>query len=231
MPPDLAAAVNREILSEPTGYVEFEGRILPRPRRQARRMSLRNVLVISGWGIGRMRQIGSTPYASRRSSVKVVIVGTGGELRLREICRRLTQNLVGLPQLAYLAFQRLYPVSDLGQETGTLVAVDLGLLDPFMQRLRNAADLFANRYHGRPSGRMIPLFIGNHPHRLFADLARKVVRRLACSDSAFSGVGDSDKSGAVYSRSARTKQNFRIHVRSRTLPFSPEVGMKVGVKP
>src|SRR5690606_41274035 len=47
------------------------------------------------------------------------------ELRLSKICRRLAQNLIGLTQLADLAFQRLELVGDLGRNTGTLAAVDL----------------------------------------------------------------------------------------------------------
>jgi hypothetical protein len=40
--------------------------------------------------------------------------------------------------------------------------------------------------------------IGNHPHRPFADLRRKFVRRLAHTGSTFSGVGASGKPGAVH---------------------------------
>ena len=116
---------------------------------------------------------------------------------LQQAQDKLAQNLVGLPQLADLAFQRLHLVSDLPRDTGTLAAGDIGLLDPFMQRLRNAADLFGNRYHGRPSERVVPLVNENHPHRSLADFRRKPVRRLARHGSTFSGAGASDKPGAV----------------------------------
>jgi hypothetical protein len=39
--------------------------------------------------------------------------------------------------------------------------------------------------------------IENHPHRSLADFRRKLVRCLARHDSTFSGVGASDKPGAV----------------------------------
>ena len=69
-----------------------------------------------------------------------------------------------------------------------------------MQRLPNAADFLGNRYHGRPSGWMVPLVIENHPHRSLADLGRKRVRRLACHGSTFVEVGADDEPGAVKSK-------------------------------
>jgi len=45
---------------------------------------------------------------------------------------------------------------------------------------------------------MIPLVIENHPYRSLADLGRKLVCRLAHIGSTFSGVGASDKPGAVH---------------------------------
>ncbi|MCK8455114.1 hypothetical protein, partial [Sphingomonas faeni] len=41
------------------------------------------------------------------------------------------------------------------------------------------------------------LVIENHPYRPLADFGRKLVRRLARHGSTFSGVGASDKPGAV----------------------------------
>ncbi|MEP9403715.1 hypothetical protein, partial [Sphingomonas sp. VNH70] len=40
--------------------------------------------------------------------------------------------------------------------------------------------------------------IQHHPYRSLADLGRKLVRRLAHTGSTFSGVGASDKPGAVH---------------------------------
>lgn len=64
-----------------------------------------------------------------------------------------------MPQFADLALQCLYLVDHLGRDTAALAAVDLGLLHPLMQRLRNAADLLGNRYHGRPPGWVVLLVI------------------------------------------------------------------------
>ncbi|MCK8458059.1 hypothetical protein, partial [Sphingomonas faeni] len=44
------------------------------------------------------------------------------------------------------------------------------------------------------------LVIENHPYRPLADFGRKLVRRLARHGSTFSGVGASDKPGAVQQR-------------------------------
>ena len=43
------------------------------------------------------------------------------------------------------------------------------------------------------------LVIENHPYRPLADFGRKLVRRLARHGSTFSGVGASDKPGAIQS--------------------------------
>ncbi len=102
-----------------------------------------------------------------------------------------------MPQFADLPLQRLHFLGHLGRDTGALAAVDLGLLHSFMQRLRNAADLLFHRHHGCPSGQMIRLVIENHPSRPLEDFGRIVVRRLACRGFTLSGVGASDRSGAV----------------------------------
>ncbi|MCK8458529.1 hypothetical protein, partial [Sphingomonas faeni] len=47
------------------------------------------------------------------------------------------------------------------------------------------------------------LVIENHPYRPLADFGRKLVRRLARHGSTFSGVGASDKPGAVQTDNAR----------------------------
>ncbi|KQN30564.1 hypothetical protein ASF00_07535 [Sphingomonas sp. Leaf34] len=52
LPPDFAHAASREVHGEHTGYLGFEGDILPRLRRQARWIpSLRDVFVVGGWGV------------------------------------------------------------------------------------------------------------------------------------------------------------------------------------
>ena len=51
--------------------------------------------------------------------------------------------------------------------------------------------------HRRPARGMLAFVIQNHPHRAGAHLGRELVGRLACHGSTFSGVGASDKPGAV----------------------------------
>src|SRR3546814_4147744 len=87
-------------------------------------------------------------------------------------------------------------VGDFGRNAGTLAAVHLGLLHP-VKRLRHAANLLRDRHHRRPSRGMISLVVENHPYRGLADFRHKLVRCLAYTGSTFSGVGASDKPGAV----------------------------------
>jgi hypothetical protein len=65
------------------------------------------------------------------------------------------QRLISLPKLAVLPFEGLQPVGHLGRNAGPLPAVNLGLLDPVMQRLRCTADLARNRGHRRPARPML----------------------------------------------------------------------------
>src|SRR4051812_5321401 len=88
-------------------------------------------------------------------------------------------------------------VSNRTSHTGRTSAVTLRLLQPFVQRLPGAADLGGNRDDRRPSRRVLALMIQHQPNRAFTHLGRKLVRRLACHRSTFSGVGASDKPGAV----------------------------------
>src|SRR3546814_15887304 len=55
----------------------------------------------------------------------------------------------------------------------------------------------SDRHHRRPSRGMISLVVENHPYRGLADFRHKLVRCLAYTGSTFSGVGASDKPGAV----------------------------------
>jgi hypothetical protein len=65
--------------------------------------------------------------------------------------------------------------------------------------------------------------IQDHPHRAGSDLGRKLVRRLACHGSTFSGVGASDKPGAVhplinnhFGRRALLRGRLRLHAINAT---------------
>ena len=77
------------------------------------------------------------------------------ELRLRKIRGCLAQDLVGLLELAVLAFKRLQAFAFVGGETGALASVTFGLADPVGERLRRAADL------GRRSKRRPPTARGS----------------------------------------------------------------------
>jgi hypothetical protein len=63
--------------------------------------------------------------------------------------------------------------------------------------LQSVRDKFM-RDHKVPPRRMLRLVIQHHPHRPATDLWRKLVRCLARHGSTFSGVGASDKPGAVH---------------------------------
>ena len=73
--------------------------------------------------------------------MNAIMACTGGQLRHRKICRHLAQGLIGLAKLALLPLKGLEPVRDVGWHAGSPAAVDLGLLDRFMQCLRRTAIL------------------------------------------------------------------------------------------
>ena len=109
----------------------------------------------------------------------------------------LAQNLIRLSKLADLAFQGLHVGRHIRGQPRLRAAVDLGLLDPFMQRARSTADLRCDRRNRRPPRRMFAFMIQNHPHRTGAHLRGKLVRRFACQRSTLAKVGASDNPGAV----------------------------------
>src|SRR6476659_9467852 len=92
------------------------------------------------------------------------------ELRRRKISACLAQDLVGLPKLAVLPLKGLQLVGHVGRNAGSPPAIDLGLLDPVMQRLWRAADLGCNRCHRRPARGVIARMIQDHPDRTGTDL-------------------------------------------------------------
>ena len=55
------------------------------------------------------------------------------------------------------------------KDASPLAAVNLGLLDPFIQRLGRTADLRGNRTHRRPAGCVLALVFQNHPNRAGPD--------------------------------------------------------------
>src|SRR5690606_31741899 len=92
----------------------------------------------------------------------------------------------------------LHLLGHLGRDAGALAAVDFGLLDPVVQRLRGAADLRRNRHDRLPARRVVTLVVENQPHRALAHFRGKLVRRLAHDAPSYSGVGASGKPGAVH---------------------------------
>src|SRR6185312_1287262 len=110
------------------------------------------------------------------------------ELRLGEICGGFAKDLVGLTQLSVLPLQSLELLGHIRRYAGTFATVDLGLLEPFVEGVRRAADLAGNRHHGRPTRRILPAMLLHHPNRSGADLNRKLVRRLAGHALSYSGV-------------------------------------------
>jgi len=95
----------------------------------------------------------------------------GGEaVHIIKISRCLPEDLVGLPELAHLALERLDPRALVSGWTGSLASIALGLSHPVAQRLARAADLSRNRVDRFPLRAMLALMVKNHPHRALANL-------------------------------------------------------------
>src|ERR1700683_4266883 len=122
----------------------------------------------------------------------------GGGIHAIKISASLTQDLVGLTELAVLSLQGLELGGHVRGQARLAPAVSLGPANPLMQRLRRAADLRGNRSHRRPPRGMILLVLENQPNRARAHFRRKSVRCLACHRSTFSRLGASGKPGAVH---------------------------------
>ncbi len=145
-------------------------------------------------------QVPRTPfhfgYSESFCSVKMAV-----ELRPCEMSRRLLQELIGLPTLSNLTFERLHLGGHVGRQARLAPAVTLGLAMPLVQRLRLAADLRRNRHVGRASRRALGLAVEHHSHRALARFGRKRVRRLAChGGSSFSGVKPSGKPRTIHTK-------------------------------
>src|SRR5512143_3568468 len=101
-----------------------------------------------------------TPHGDRRRRRSWLVSAV--ELRLGKIRARLAQDLIGLAKLPVLPLKRLELGSQVARQA-RLAA--LGLLHPFVQRLRRAAYLARYRDDRRPPRRMLMLVIHYHPHR------------------------------------------------------------------
>ena len=84
-------------------------------------------------------------FPSRRDEVMAWQTGATiyGEKRARQL-----QNLIGLAQFLDLALQRLEALAFLSRHAIAQAGIDLVLAHPFVQRLRNAADLRGYRLDG-----------------------------------------------------------------------------------
>ena len=143
------------------GRIEvFEGRSGRRMRSEAERARIAAESLAPGAKVA--------DIARRHGATRWQVYDWPVELRLGKICGRFAKDLVGLFQLAHLAFQRLHLLGLLGCDPAALASVDLDLLHPFVQRLRRTADLRRNRHNRRPAAFMLPCAIQNHPHSAFA---------------------------------------------------------------
>src|SRR5690606_18310151 len=124
------------------------------------------------------------------------------ELRLGKIRRCLAQDLVGLPQLAYLALERLHPRPLVRRQARAQPLVTLGPTHPVAQRLGRAPDLPGNRLDRRPLRTVRALVLQHHPHRPLPDF-RGILHWLG-HDSILSRVGASRNPGAVQRGSSTT---------------------------
>src|SRR5690606_4967703 len=118
------------------------------------------------------------------------------ELRLGKIRRCLAQDLVGLPQLAYLALERLHPHPLVRRQARPQPLVTLGTAHPVAQRLGRAPDLPGNRLDRRPLRTVRVLMLEHHPYRSLPHF-RGILHWLA-HDSILSRVGASRNPGAVH---------------------------------
>src|SRR3984957_2746701 len=128
-----------------------------------------------------------------------IAMPSGGGIHAIKISASLTQDLVGLTELAVLSLQGLELGGHVRGQARLAPAVSLGPANPLMQRLRRAADLRGTRSHRRPPRGMILLGLENQPNRKRAHFRRKSVRCLACHRSTFSRLGASGKPGAGHS--------------------------------
>ena len=81
----------------------------------------------------------------------------GGGIHAIKISASLTQDLVGLTKLAVVPLQGLELGGHVRVQARLAPAVSLGLLHPFMQRLRSATDLARNEDQRCPTRRMFML--------------------------------------------------------------------------
>ena len=147
--PDLAHAIDTRVLLEHAPDLDLEMSVSADPVGQTGGDRL-------AWRLRCDRSTG-------RSWLELAV-----ELRPGEISRRLAKDLIRLPEFPVLALQRLQLLGDFSWNATPHNFVDLGLLDPLIERLSRAADLRSNRSHSRLPRGMIFLVLENQPNRACA---------------------------------------------------------------
>src|SRR5580704_238409 len=143
LPPDLAHAIDTEVLLDHPLNIWLQGVIPSRSRRQPGRIGAPGGMRMVGrWGD---RQHPADRLDPIRPAV-IVEEGDHGlvsavELRPGKIRARLAQDLIGLAKLPVLPLEGLEPGCHIARQARLVPAVALGLLHPLIQRLRHAAYL------------------------------------------------------------------------------------------
>src|SRR3978361_2151634 len=107
--------------------------------------------------------------------MNAIMALTGGRAPPSQIRRRLSQDLIGLAQVAPLSFQGLDPLTVIAGWTSPQPLVALRLAHPAAQRLPCAANLRRNRADRRPLGGVIRHMLQHHSHRPQRYLSRIAV--------------------------------------------------------
>ena len=77
-----------------------------------------------------------------------------------------------------LALQFFDPLRLAGRYAFAHALIDFNALDPFVQRLRHAANFWCDRFNGYLERRILPTVLLHHPHRVLADFGQELVRLL-----------------------------------------------------
>jgi hypothetical protein len=85
------------------------------------------------------------------------------------------EDLVGLAQLFVLAFKLLQALQLGRRDAGPGAVVDLIALDPFVEGLGHAADLWGEGFDGGPQRGVVAAVLTHHANSPFADLGGKLV--------------------------------------------------------
>ena len=90
-----------------------------------------------------------------------------------------------------------------GPALSPITTMKLGLLDPLVSRVRQTNDLRCHRHDRLPARSVLPGIVQNHATGTLTHFGGKLVLRLAHDVPSCSGVGASDKPGAVHQKPDR----------------------------